>query len=137
MHPCYLPDGGIVFVTTRCQYGILCNAGDVYTTKVLYRMDGDGGNMRPLSNSPVSEASPAMLPDGRILYHRWEYVDKAAGNLKCLWAMNPDGTGSAEVYGNTITFPETMIYARPIPGAPARSSCSARRTAARTTPWAR
>jgi len=117
LHPCYLPDGGIVFATTRCQYGILCNAGDVYTTKNLYRMDADGGNMRPLSNSPVSEASPAMLPDGRILYHRWEYVDKAAGNLKCLWSMNPDGSASAEVYGNTITFPETMIYPRPIPGA--------------------
>jgi len=120
LHPCYLPDGGIVFVSTRCQYGILCNAADVYTTKVLYRMDGDGKNMRPLSNSPVSEASPAMLPDGRILYHRWEYVDKAAGNLKCLWAMNPDGTASTEVYGNTITFPETMIYPRPIPGAPGK-----------------
>jgi hypothetical protein len=117
MHPCYLPDGDIVFVSTRCQYGILCNAGDVYTTKVLFRMNRDGGDIRPLSNSPVSEASPAMLPDGRILYHRWEYVDKAAGNLKCLWSMNPDGTASAEVYGNTITFPETMIYARPIPGA--------------------
>jgi len=26
---------GIVFATTRCQYGILCNAGDVYTTKNL------------------------------------------------------------------------------------------------------
>ncbi|NQT88932.1 NPCBM/NEW2 domain-containing protein [bacterium] len=145
LHPCYLPDvgsppgggelgslpetgklrhprtgGGIVFTSTRCQYGILCNAGDVYTTKVLYRMDGDGKNMRALSNSPVSEASPAVLPDGRILYHRWEYVDKAAGNLKCLWSMNPDGTGTAEVYGNTITFPETMIYPRPIPGAPGK-----------------
>jgi len=117
MHPCYLPDGGIAFVTTRCQYGILCNASDQYTTKNLYRMDGSGKNMRALSNSPVSEASPAMLPDGRLMYHRWEYVDKAAGNLKCIWSMNPDGTGSAEVYGNVITFPETMIYPRPIPGA--------------------
>jgi len=117
MHPCYLPDGGIVFVSTRCQYGILCNAADVYTTKNLFRMDADGGNMEPLSNSPVSEASPAMLPDGRIIYHRWEYVDKAAGNLKCVWAMNPDGSASSEIYGNMITFPETMIYPRPIPGA--------------------
>ncbi|MCP4379466.1 MAG: hypothetical protein GY794_25255, partial [bacterium] len=117
MHPCYLPDGGIVFVTTRCQYGILCNSPDQYTTKNLYRMDANGGNMKPLSNSPVSEASPAMLPDGRIMYHRWEYVDKAAGNLKCIWSMNPDGTASAEIYGNAITFPETMIYPRPIPGA--------------------
>ena len=118
LHPCYLPDGGIVFTSTRCEYSVLCNSADVYTTKVLHRMDGDGGNLRALSNSPVSEASPAIMPDGRILYHRWEYIDKAAGNLKCLWSMNPDGTNSAEVYGNTITFPETMIYARPIPGAP-------------------
>lgn len=117
LHPCYLPDGGIVFATTRCQYGVLCDVSDTYTTKNLYRMDANGQSMRPLSNSPLSEASPAMMPDGRILYHRWEYVDKAAGNLKCLWAMNPDGTATAEVYGNTIAFPETMIYARPIPGA--------------------
>lgn len=117
MHPCYLPDGGIAFVSTRCQYGILCNAPDVYTTKTIYRMDGDGSNIMALSNSPVSEASPAVLPDGRIIYHRWEYVDKAAGNVKCLWAMNPDGTATSEIYGNTITFPETMIYPRPIPGA--------------------
>lgn len=116
MHPSYLPDGGIVFTSTRCQYGVLCNRGDNFTVKNLYRMDGDGGNMRPLTTSPLSEASPAMLPDGRIIYHRWEYVDKTAGNAKCLWAMNPDGTETVEIYGNTICFPETMIYPRPIPG---------------------
>lgn len=117
LHPCYLPDGGIVFATTRCQYGVLCDVSDTFTTKNLYRMNADGSNMTTLSNSPLSEATPVMLEDGRILYHRWEYVDKAAGNVKALWAMNPDGTTSAEIYGNTISFPETMIYARPIPGA--------------------
>jgi hypothetical protein len=117
LHPCYLPDGGIAFVTTRCQFGVLCSANDLFTTKNLYRMNADGSGMTPLTLSPVSEASPAMLPDGRIIYHRWEYVDKAAGNAKALWAMNPDGTQSDEVYGNTISFPETMIYPRPIPGA--------------------
>ncbi|VGO19287.1 HzsA-related protein [Pontiella sulfatireligans] len=117
LHPCCLPDGGIVFATTRCQYSILCNSSDVFTTKNLYRMDGDGNHMRALSNSSVSEASPVVMPDGRILYHRWEYVDKAAGNLKCLWAMKPDGSASVEIYGNTISHPETMIYPRPVPGA--------------------
>lgn len=117
MHPCYLPDGGIVFATTRCQYGVLCDSGDNFTVKNLYRIDGDGRNMRPLTSSALSEATPALLPDGRILYHRWEYVDKTAGNIKGLWAMNPDGSGSAEIYGNDIAFPETMIYARSIPGA--------------------
>ncbi len=116
MHPCYLPDGGIAFVTTRCQYGVLCDAGDNFTVTNVYRIEGDGGGMRSLTNSALSEQSPVMLPDGRILYHRWEYVDKPAGNVKSLWAMNPDGSRSAEVYGNAIAFPETMIYARPIPG---------------------
>ncbi len=117
MQPCYLPDGGIAFVTTRCQYGVLCAAGDQFTVTNMYRIDADGGNLRPLSNSPLNEQSPTMLPDGRILYHRWEYLDKPAGNIKSLWAMNPDGSGSVEVYGNSIAFPETLIYGRAIPGA--------------------
>ncbi len=120
MHPCYLPDGGIAFATTRCQYGVLCDSGDGFTVKNLYRIDAEGGNMRPLTNSALSEATPAMLPDGRILYHRWEYVDKTAGNIKSLWAMNPDGSNSVEIYGNDVAFPETMIYARPIPGSPGK-----------------
>ena len=115
MQPCYLPDGSIAFISTRAQYSILCDGSDNLTTTVLYRMDADGQNMRRLSNSSVSEASPVMLPDGRILYTRWEYVDKGAVSVKCLWAMRPDGTGSVEVYGNDIALPPTFIYGRPIP----------------------
>lgn len=115
MQPCYLPDGGIAFISTRCQYGILCDAPDDFTTTVLYRIDADGQNLRKLSNSSVSEASPVMLPDGRILYTRWEYVDKGAVSVKCLWAMRPDGTASSEIYGNDISLPPTMIYGRPLP----------------------
>ena len=117
MHPCYLPDGGIVFISTRCQYGILCDAPDDFTTTVLYRMDADGGNMTKISNSSVSEASPAVLPDGRIMYTRWEYVDKGAVSVKCLWAMRPDGSASEEIYANDISLPPTFIYGRAIPQA--------------------
>ena len=116
MQPCYLPDGGIAFISTRCQYGILCDAPDNFTTTVLHRVDADGGNLRKLSNSSVSEASPAMLPDGRVMYTRWEYLDKGAVSVKCLWAMRPDGSGSAEIYGNDISLPPTFIYGRPLPG---------------------
>jgi hypothetical protein len=91
MHPCYLPDGGICFISTRCERGILCDGPDVLTTTTLYRMDADGKNLEVLSNSPVSEASPSVMNDGRILYTRWEYVDKADVVIKCLWAMRPDG----------------------------------------------
>jgi hypothetical protein len=118
MHPCYLADGGIAFTSTRCEYGVLCDSSDNFTVSNIYRMAADGSNLHPLSNSALSEASPTLLPDGRILYHRWEYLDKTAGNIKSLWAMNPDGSASSEVYGNDIAFPETMIYGRAIPGAP-------------------
>ena len=116
MHPCYLPDGEICFISTRCQYGILCDAPDDFTTTVLYRMGADGKNLRKLTNSSVSEASPTMLPDGRILYTRWEYFDKGAVSLKCLWAVRPDGTMSSEIYAADISLPPTFIYGRPIPG---------------------
>jgi hypothetical protein len=115
MEPCYLSDGGIVFATTRCQLSVLCDGSDNFTVKNLYRMDGDGSNMYPLTYSALSEATPTLLSDGRILYHRWEYVDKPAGNAKALWSINPDGSGSSEVYGNTISYPETMIQGREIP----------------------
>lgn len=122
MHPCYLPDGGIMFTSTRCRTSTLCHGGDRFNTPVLHRMDGEGGNIRRLSSNCVSEFSPAVLPDGRVLYMRWEYNRKGAGAVKCLWSMLPDGTGSAEVYGNVIVDPQTMLYGRPVPGAPDKIS---------------
>ena len=41
MHPCYLPDGGFAFISTRCQFSTLCHGGDAFTTTVLYRMDAN------------------------------------------------------------------------------------------------
>ena len=118
MHPCYLPDGGIAFVSTRCRHGILCDTVDVFTTTVLYRVDAGGGNMQKLTNSAVSEANPTVLEDGRILYTRWEYIDKGDVSIKCLWAMGIDGTASAEIYGNDIAMPPSMVHGRQVPRHP-------------------
>ena len=118
MHPCYLPDGGIAFVSTRCQTSTLCHGGDAFTTCVLHRVDADGTNLRQLSFGALSEFTPTVLPSGRFMYARWEYVDKGAVAAKCIWSMRLDGTDSSEIYGNDIAFPTTMIQARAIPGAP-------------------
>ena len=91
MHPCYMPDGRIAFVSTRCRFGILCDGPDRLVTTTLYTMDASGRNMEKLTNSAVSEAFPSMMDDGRLLYTRWEYVDKGAVSVKCLWSMKPDG----------------------------------------------
>jgi hypothetical protein len=117
MQPCYLPDGSICLISTRCEFGTLCDAPDIFTTTVLYRMARDGSGMQKLTNSSVSEASPSVMNDGRILYTRWEYVDKGAVCVKCLWGMNPDGSGSYEVFGNDCALPPTLLHGRAIPGA--------------------
>ncbi len=115
MHPCYLPDGGICFTSTRCEFGILCDATDILTSSVLYRMDGDGSNIEKLSNNSVSESAPSVMNDGRILYTRWEYIDNGSVTNKALWAVRPDGSGSAEIYGTDIVFPSVFNVGRAVP----------------------
>ncbi len=112
---CAVFDGGIIFASSRCEYGTLCNSDDQLVTTVMYRIDADGKNMEKLSNSAVSEFTPSLMQDGQVLYTRWEYVDKGQIGVKCLWAMNPDGTASREVYGNNVRFPPTFIQGRQIP----------------------
>ncbi len=123
MHPIYLPEGKICFISTRCQYGILCDGPDNFTTTVLYRIDPDGSNMEKLSNSALSESNPSVMGDGRILYTRWEYIDKGAVAVKCLWAMRPDGTNPVEIYGNDVDLPPALLMGRQIPGQTNLFSC--------------
>ncbi len=58
--------------------------------------------------------TPAVLPDGRILYTRWEYVDRSQVEFHHLWTINPDGSGEMVYYGNMHPG-IVMIDARPIP----------------------
>jgi len=118
MSPCYLADGGICFVSTRSQYGTLCDNPDCFTSTTLFRMGADGRNLRQLTTSALSEQTPIAAEDGRILYSRWEYVDKGAVSVKCIWSMYPDGSGSSEVYGADIALPPTLTQPRAIPGEP-------------------
>lgn len=116
LHPCYLPDGGICFSSTRCERSVLCGEDDSLAVNTLYRMDADGSNLRMLSRNALSEHAPSVMADGRILYTRWEYVDKGVIAVQSLWSMRPDGSGSAEIYGNDIENPPVLIHGRQIPG---------------------
>jgi len=97
VEPAYLPDGGIAFCSTRCKRYVLCWLAPV---AVLFRCNADGSGLRQLSSNSVSENTPAVLPDGRILFTRWEYVNRDAVSFHHLWTMNPDGTGVMVYYGN-------------------------------------
>jgi hypothetical protein len=115
MHPCYLPDGRIVFASSRCERTAVCG-GHTLPCTVLYRIDADGRNMERLSQGMLSEFSPTVLDDGRILYTRWEYVYKGIAAIQPLWVMRPDGAGSEEIYGNNIRDPGVFYHARQVPG---------------------
>ena len=115
MHPCYLPNGQIAFVSSRCEHSVLCG-GHTLTCTSLFRMNGDGSEIGRLSDGALSEFTPTMLSDGRILYNRWEYVYKGIAAIQPLWAMRPDGTASEEVYGDNITDPGVFVQARQVPG---------------------
>ncbi len=113
LDPCWLPDGGIGFISDRKPAYAYCY---VVTSPVLYRMEADGSRQKRLSANYLMDFTPSVLDDGRIIYTRWEYVDRAACPIQSLWAINPDGTGLAGFYGNRVISPGTFMDAQPVPG---------------------
>ena len=112
IEPTYLPDGDIMFISGRCRRWVNCWLTQV---GVLYRCDADGGNIRQISANVEHDNTPWVLPDGRILYQRWEYVDRSQVDFHHLWTANPDGTGQMVYFGNMHPG-GVFIDAKPIPG---------------------
>jgi hypothetical protein len=113
LDPCWLPDGGVAFISDRKPAYAYCY---VVTSPVVYRMDRDGQKQKRLSANYLMDFTPSVSNDGRIVYTRWEYVDRAACPIQSLWTMNPDGTGLAGLYGNRVIAPGTFMDAQPVPG---------------------
>jgi hypothetical protein len=111
IEPTYLPSGQIMFCSSRGDRWVPCWYSQV---AILYICDGDGANIQPVSANIEHDNTPWPLPDGRVIYERWEYVDRSRVAFHHLWTANPDGTGQMVFYGNL--HPGTlMIDAKPIP----------------------
>ena len=111
--PCYLPDGRILFTSTREPKFCMCNR---HIMGNLFRMDADGANVHQVGHSTLHEGHPALMPDGSVLYDRWEYVDRNFGDAQGVWLCRPDGTNHAIFWGNNTPSPGAVIDARAIPG---------------------
>jgi len=120
MNACWLPDGGIAFLSDRKPAFAYCWTS---TSPVLYRADADGKNVLRLSANYLTDFTPSVMRDGRILFSRWEYVDRPAIPIQSLWAINPDGTMLSGVFGNRTLSPATFMEARDIPGMPGKILC--------------
>ena len=127
--PCYLPDGGFAFTSTRGQNYGRCHWGRYVPSFLLYRADLDNAglsagarnvagarNIRPLSFGEANEWEPAVMNDGRIAYTRWDYINRHAVWFQSLWATRPDGTAVSHVYGNYSEDIGVVTETKAIPG---------------------
>jgi hypothetical protein len=136
--PRYLPNGEIAFVSTRKGQAIQCTqwfsdatraadqpnsyvrcGGDNYRPVpvfTLHALDATGHNLRPLSAFENFEWTPSVANDGRLLYTRWDYIDRFNGHFFSLWSANQDGGNPQLVYKNYTIKPQVALEARAIPG---------------------
>ncbi|MEW6356046.1 MAG: NPCBM/NEW2 domain-containing protein [Planctomycetota bacterium] len=112
--PTFLPDGRIMFISTRRGGFHRCGRGPcpVYT---LAKVNPDGSGLRVLSCHETHEWDPAVLNDGRVIYTRWDYVDRNAVYYQQLWTTHPDGAAPSEYFGSYMRNPVGIWEARPIP----------------------
>jgi hypothetical protein len=92
--PLYLPDDRILFTSSRD------NEMDEYNhapAEHLYTCDAGGSNLERVSYNQSDDFDPTLLPNGRVMYTRWEHFGTM--NRFPLFVTNPDGTGTFHFYG--------------------------------------
>jgi hypothetical protein len=102
IHPCWLPSGRIAFITTRRGGYGRCHLRAVpnYT---LYSMKSDGSDIICLSYHETNEFHPSVTNSGKIVYTRWDYIDRDLAAAHHIWECFPDGTNPRAYHGNYAT----------------------------------
>jgi Hydrazine synthase alpha subunit middle domain/WD40-like Beta Propeller Repeat len=106
--PHYLPDGRIVFSSTRQRQSkaVLIDEGKPQFPAQdedrnewafnLHVMNADGSGIHQITFNQSHDLDAAVLNDGRVVFTRWE---NASGSSMHLYAVNPDGSGQQLLYG--------------------------------------
>src|SRR5258708_7248875 len=104
----YLPDGRIVFASTRqsATQAILIDEGrPQYPAQtddrkqpifLLHVMNADGTGIHQISFNTNHDFAPSVLANGQIVFSRYESIN---GDQISLYRANPDGTGLELYYG--------------------------------------
>jgi hypothetical protein len=99
MTPAYLPNGQILFTSTRSQ---IADEYERRTSPLLTVADrGPDGrlvNIRQISFNQSFDRTPMVHSSGKIIYSRWEHLGDP--NKFPLFVINPDGTRLFVMYGN-------------------------------------
>jgi len=100
LDPVWLPNGRIVFVSTRVQLTVRCNFGPATRQAVMHSMKPDGSDQVQISFHETNERYPSVDNDGRLIYMRWDYIDRDFSAAHHLWVCNPDGRDPRSPHGN-------------------------------------
>lgn len=94
--PAELPDGRIVFTSTRI------GTFEEYhnpPSRALFVMNAGGGNIRPLTYTFIFDNEPEVLADGRIVFIRSDNFFDRGKVETLLHAVHPDGTEGYTEFG--------------------------------------
>lgn len=103
--PYYLPDGRIVFSSTRHVAQEPERNRDEYDrdyARLIHRCNPDGSNVEQLSFNVSSDSEAIVMRDGRILFQSWQHHGMRfhSSGASAFFTMNPDGTGFIDFFGN-------------------------------------
>ena len=116
LDPVELPDGDLVFLSTRRGGFIRCNGPwEPLAAHTLHRLNADG-TVTTLSWHETNEWQPSVTHDGRIIYCRWDYVDRDAARHHGLWLATPDGTGAVSLFWNYTVDICAFYQPKAVPG---------------------
>jgi len=111
LSPSYLPDGRILFTSTRQtrSKAILLDEGKAQfsaqdenrqtDTFNLHVMNSDGSAIQQLTFNQSHDLNPTVLENGKILFSRWDNAGQTSKNGMNLYEINPDGTQLTYIYG--------------------------------------
>ncbi len=117
--PLYLPGGRLLFVSDRHNGGQRC--GNVAVSGNMYTMEPDGDDLYRISWHETNERCPTVDYNGKIVYSRWDYIDRHAYSAQGFWMSYPDGTDPRSYHGNYTEddkpfHPISECDVMPIPG---------------------
>ena len=109
----YLPDGKVVATTNIGYNGVPCVHGDDVVANLI-SFDPETRALRRLTFDQDGNWSPIVIPNGRIMYTRWEYTDLTHYFSRIVMHMNPDGTENKALYGSGSYFPNSTFDMKPL-----------------------
>lgn len=115
----YLPDGKVVATSNIGYNGVPCvNGEDIIANLISY--DPANGTLDRLTYDQDGNWCPVVIPNGRIMYTRWEYTDLTHYFSRIVMHMNPDGTENKALYGSGSYFPNSTYDMKPLPNSASR-----------------